>query len=246
MKMMIKEVVSKANVHEMFGKICSGTTAVVDGLACAKALGFADPDAAIRQHCVNAVEGYAFVPESTDGTHLLYKHKRMRTYIITHDDLANLITASTSPSAKEFEEWMMGKVLCDGVNSLPAVQESLHRLEYTLNDSGGIDISVDQIISDLRATGDMLQETPLFTKHALMRGIGRNIQISDGQYEAIITYAGICELYDRYCLTQEQRDSVDEMLLCDFDGRYNDHRSYLIEEFDEASMRVADSRFQNN
>jgi len=87
--------------------------------------------------------------------------------------------------------------------------------------NNGIDIGRNRLIRDFRGAGDVQQCKALFTQKALNRHIGQNVQtgmfdhsgITQMSFRAFLNHRGICEVFDRYKLTQEQRDSVMQDLM---------------------------------
>jgi prophage antirepressor-like protein len=82
--------------------------------------------------------------------------------------------------------------------------------------NNGIDIGRNRLIRDFRGLGDIQQCKALFTQKALSRNIGQNVQtgmfdhsgVTQMSFRAFLNHRGICEVFDRYGLTQDQRVSV--------------------------------------
>ena len=96
-------------------------------------------------------------------------------------------------------------------------------LAYILRNNG-IDIGRNRLIEDFRKRGDIKQVEALFTQKALNRGIGQNVQtgnydrngVTQLSFRAFLNYKGICEVFDRYHLTRDQREAVmDDMTIND-------------------------------
>jgi len=82
--------------------------------------------------------------------------------------------------------------------------------------NNGIDIGRNRLIRDFRIAGDVRQVGALFTQKALDREIGQNVQTGTFElhgamqmsFRAFLNYKGICEVFDRYMLSDEQRVAV--------------------------------------
>jgi len=75
----------------------------IEAIPCAKALGYADPHKAIKQHCRYPVKHPVPHPQSPDKT--------IEKLFIPESDLYRLIVRSELPAAEKFERWVFDEVL---------------------------------------------------------------------------------------------------------------------------------------
>ena len=237
--------ISKKITHEKFGTICIGAPVLYEGLECARALGYPNPDDAIKRHCPKAECHSKWVEVSTEGTAKHFDAVHVPTLFINSDDLGTLISNAPQPYNTEFESWVRSHGLFRRYGDTEEDWRDRVLIDIwclcCYDDSIATDSDADRIIDYLRAQGLVNKENSLFTRRALELGYGKNVQTKTKEgyttFKALLTRKGVDYCFDYLKLTPEVREPfwMDVDLFSDF----HNHRCYCMDEIDGDRLKAA-------